>query len=330
MEQSPIEIPHYEMLVDENHIYQHLNIVDKEHIVFNYNNLETFEDLQLYSTSLFNQSVLGVSKAYESPISVQYTNHFERELAIAAVKKGTTNIGLEEVKYTVSRLGYRLTNPLDTIKRGIGIFGCSITYGIGIPEDRLFINLLQKEVKQPIHNFGIPGGSVQKIAKSFVSLNNFYKLKKAIFLIPAMHRFEHMGEEVRNGKKLIFSESYIPSFNPINEARRDVYETVYANFQDLSFFDEFIKLITLIKHNAALNGTEVHFYTWDYKIQQLVEKFKIKDLTKLGLLRFPENEDKCQGREAFDFARDGMHPGYRSQQAMYELLLPAFGKKKIL
>ncbi len=330
MEQPIVDLPHYEILMDEHDIYQYLNIVGKENLVFNYNNIKTFEDLQLFSASLFNQAVLGVSRASKSPLTVQFTNHFEKKLSIDAVKEGSTQIGLEEVKYTISKISYRLTNPLDTIKKGIGIFGCSITYGIGVPEDMLFINQLQKEIKQPVHNFGIPGGSVQKIMKSFISINNFYKLKKAIFLIPAMHRFEHMGEEVRKGKKMLYSESYIPSFNPVNEARRDVYEAVYSTFQELSFFDELIKIVTLIKQNAALNGTEVHFYTWDYKIQQLVERFKIEDLNKIGLLQFPENQDRYQGREAFDFARDGMHPGPRSQQAMYELLLAAFGKKKIL
>lgn len=330
MEQPTVTIPHYELITDEFDTYLHLNMIEKEHIVFNYNNIKTFEDLQLYTFSVFNQSVLGVSRAHGSDITVQYTNHFEKGLSEIAVEKGNTQISLEEVKYRVSRLGYRLMNPLDTIKRGVGFFGCSITYGIGVPDDILFTNLLQEKVGYPVHNFGIPGASIQKIAKSFVSVNNFYKLEKAIFILPALQRFEHIGEEEVKGRKQIFSESYIPSFNPVNASRRDVFEAVYGTFHELSFFDEYVKLAALIRTNAALNGTEVHFYTWDYRVQQLVERFKVEDLTKIKLINFPENEDRFQGKPAFDFARDGLHPGPRSQKAMYKALLPALEKKTIL
>lgn len=330
MEQPTVTLPHYEVLLDQYEIYEYLNLENKEHLIFNYNNIKTFDDLQLYSFSLLNQSVLGVSNVHDSGITVQYTSPHEKEKSLIAAEKGLTNIGLDDVKYTVSKLGYRLTHPLDTIPQGIGIFGCSITYGIGMSEDKLFINLLEKEVQKPLHNFGIPGASIQKIAKCFISINNFYKLKKAIFLLPAMHRFEYIGEEEVKGKNLIFSESYIPSFEPINKSRREVYKLVYGNFHEVTFFDEYIKMLTLVLQNAKLNGTEVTFFTWDFKVQELVQKFKVQGLEEIGKLHFPENEDAFKGNKVTDFARDGAHPGLRSQKAMFELILPAFGKKKLL
>ncbi len=330
MEQPSVEKPHYEILLNEYEIYGYLSRIGKEDLVFNYNNLKSFEDLQLFSQSILNQSVLGVSNEHKAPLTVQYTSHFEKEQSIEAVKQGLTGIGLDEVRYTVSQLGYRLVNPLDTVYRGIGIFGCSITYGIGMPEDKLFTNLLQQHIKEPIHNFGIPGAAIQKIAKSFISINNFYKLKKAIIIIPALYRFEHMGEDLVMDRKHLFSESYIPGFEPVNKNRREVWETVYSNFGDIAFFDELIKTITLIVQNAKINKTELHFYSWDYKVIEYVKKYKIEDLTPIPLLHFPENQEAIQGKKVFDFARDGAHPGVRSQKSMYEAILPAFGERKML
>ena len=309
MEKSNIEIPHYEILLNEYEVYEYLNKLGKENLVFNYNRLNSFEDLSLFSQCLLNQAVLGVNNPYNCAITVQYTSHYEKEISLKAVEQGRTNIKLDEVKYTVSRLGYRLTNPLDTINRGIGIFGCSITYGIGMSEENLFISLLEQHIKEPIHNFGIPGASVQKIAKSFISINNFYKLKKAIIILPSLHRFEHIGEDSTKGKNLIFSESYIPGFEPINKNRHEVWKTVYSTFGDLAFFDEFIKTVTLIVQNARLNKTEVHFFSWDYRVIELVKKYKVEDLNLITQLHFPENHELVLGKKVSDFARDGAHQG---------------------
>lgn len=330
MEQSTVEIPHYDMLINEYEVYEYLNKLGKEDLVFNYNNIKSFEDLQLFSQSILNQSVLGVNNTHNTPFTVSYTNFFEKEKSLEAVKQGLTNIKLDDVKYTVSSLGYRLVNPLETIHKSIGVFGCSITYGIGMPENKLFTNLLQEHIKEPIHNFGIPGASVQKVAKSFISINNFYKLKKAIIILPALHRFEHMGEDLIMGKNLLFSESYIPGFEPVNKNRREVWKTVYSTFGDIAFFDQFIRTITLIVQNAKINKTELHFYSWDYQVVHLAKKYKVEDLGPIMLLHFPENQEAVQGKKVFDFARDGAHPGLRSQKSMYETLLSAFREKKML
>jgi hypothetical protein len=331
MEQDNIVLPHYELFFNEHEIYEYLQLVDKEHLVFSYDDIKTFEDLQLFSQTILNRSVLGCVRSSDEDITVQYTNLLEKEGSILAVANNLTDIKLDEVKYTVSKLGYRLTNPLSTIENGIGVFGCSITYGIGMTEDKMLTTLLQQELKQPVHNFGIPGGSIQKIAKAFISINNFYKLKKAIFIIPAMHRFEYIGEELMGKKLVLFSESYVPSFEPINKRRKEVYEAVYGNFHDITFFDELIKMITLIKQNAKLNNTEVNFYTWDYKIEQLAAKYKLPDFAKSPQIRFPENEEAHQGKKVSDYARDGKHPGKRSQKAMADLLLTySFNRKKVI
>lgn len=331
MEQSNIETKHYEILLNQYEIYEYLREVGKEHLVFNYNNLGSFEDLQLFSQSMLNKAVLGSINSHEDIITIQYTSPLEKEKSILAVKQGITNIKLDEVKYTVSKLGYRLVNPLSTVKNGIGVFGCSITYGIGMPEDQIFTTLLQNRINKPVHNFGIPGASIQKIAKSFISINNFYKLKKAIFILPAMHRFEYIGEEEKDGRVILFNESYVPSFDPINKKRREVYDAVYSNFHEVTFFDEYIKMITLIKQNAKINNTEVFFFTWDYKVEHLCKKYNIKEFENSPQIRFPENEDAQAGKHVFDFARDGAHPGMRSQQRMLDVLLTnIFEGKKLI
>ena len=323
------EVTH-ETLFSEYGIYEKLRELKKYELLFNYDKIDELEDLKLFSQSILSQSVMGVVRTDTKPIKVRYTSSFEKEQSLTAQKKEKTNIGLDEVHYTVSSLGYRLTNPIESIYNGMGIFGCSITYGIGVPEHRTFSALLQNTLNKPIHNFGVPGGSIQKIRKSFISINNFFKLKEAIFVLPSMGRYELMGEEQYRGNPGIFSETYIPNYLPVNTNRIEFYKMLYTHFDDISFLDEFIKNLQLIVFNAKLNNTKLTFYTWDYKLQNLAVIYNIEELKNSPKIRFPENEENVQHPNSVrDFARDGLHPGYRGHNSVYEVLLSDSFKKNL-
>jgi len=320
----------YEVVHNEYDIFAEIESRNKAHILFDPANVKTLNDLQLYSRTILNRSIVGASIEALESFTVRYTSYEEKEITLEAAKKGTTNIGIEDVHYTISPLGYRLTNPLESIHNSTGIFGCSITYGTGIPEDKTISNMLQESIKSPVHNFGVPGGSIQKIRKAFISINNYYKLKTAIFIFPSMSRFEFLGKEPVDKVDTIFSEGYVPAFDPINPARRSFYEALYTHYQDITFFDEFNKNLQLIKANAETNNTQLQLFTWDYVLQDLATYYKIRELEKRPLIRFIENDELQRGEKVTDFARDGLHPGLRSQRSILDLLLRKMGKGKLL
>lgn len=290
-------------------IMHHLRRIKKEHLLFNYDNLESYEDLKLFCTYLLSQSVLGIGTSKQHLPKIRFTTPYEKETSLKAIKDKITNLKVDDVSYNISDLGFRLENPLDFIGRGVGMFGCSITYGIGVPEDKTFSAQLQQKIGPPVYNFGIPGAGIQKITKAFIALNNHYKLKAAVFIMPSMHRFEYMGLEAFDE---IFSESYVPNFEPINPNRKHVYDLTYTHYDDIHFLDQFVKHIALIKANAKVNGTRVYFLTWDSRLRDLAGDYKIQDLTSYKIVHFPEIQEKVNGVTVKDFARDGLHPGVRS------------------
>ncbi len=315
-----------EFWFEDPSIMSYLREVKREDILFNYDNLETLEELQLFCKYLLNQSVLGIGTEQKSRDRIRFTTPIEKQQSLKAIAEKTTNIKADDVLYTVSDLGFRLDNPLDFITKGVSVFGCSITYGIGIPTEKTFCGQLQKLIELPVYNFGVPGAGIQKITKAFIALNNQFKLKTAIFVLPSMHRFELIGLDEFDE---LFTESYVPNFTPINPSRQAIYDLAYTHFDDIHFLNETVKHTAMIKANAKANGTEVHFLTWDANLRNLASDYKVKDLTKYKIVNFIEIQEKVQGLRVTDFARDGLHPGLRSHTNIANYLYHAIFKRKL-
>ena len=60
-------------------------------------------------------------------------------------------------------------------------FGCSITFGIGVPESARWTNLLGKKMNKKVMNFGYPGGSVTSICNTIIHYCMNNKMPKEIF-----------------------------------------------------------------------------------------------------------------------------------------------------
>jgi hypothetical protein len=311
---------------EDTGIMAYLRKIGREDILFNYDNLNSLEDLQNFCKYLLCQSVIGIGTEKESLTNVRFTTPMEKEHSLKAIKEGTTNLKAQDVSYNISELGFRLENPIDFIGKGVGVFGCSVTYGIGVPAEKTFCAQLQEKTGLPVYNFGIPGGGIQKITKAFVALNNQFKLKTAVFIMPSMHRFELIGLEDFDE---IYTESYVPHFTPVNADRQAIYDLAYTHYDNLDFLDEFVKNMALIKANAKVHGTEVHFLTWDLALRDLAATYQIKDLLKYRIVHFLETSEKVQGLKVTDFARDGYHPGLRTQTSIANYLYYAIFKSKL-
>lgn len=290
--------------MDASTIFQIIKNKNKEEILFKYCDFNDFEDLRLFSLYLLNKSTNTIC---ESPKRFTYMSTHEEKQTEDAIKNNLTNIKIDDVRYDTCELGYRISNPLEGIKNSIGVFGCSYTFGIGIPYDKTYTHLLQERLGVPVYNFGIPGSGIQKITKSFCSINGFYKLKTAIFVLPSLYRYEFLKEE---GDYFI-QEDLIPNYPPYT--LKKTYELLYSEFGDVTFFNEYIKHIHLIKLNAKIHGTKVYFTTWCGVTLDLLKKYNV-DYFEPAKIRFLESERSHSGEKINDFARDGMHPGLKSHE----------------
>lgn len=88
--------------------------------------------------------------------------------------------------YYINKNGYR--GILDSDSEILGA-GCSITFGIGVPEEWIWTNILGKKNHQSITNLGYPGASIEKICNSIISYVATKKRPKKIFcFFPSLFR----------------------------------------------------------------------------------------------------------------------------------------------
>ena len=283
---------------------------NKLNVILNYNDIKTYNDLKLFSHfQMKNISDTDIFHCFQCPAKIPFLSKREKNLAIECIKKGVTDIGIDEVLYEFNELGYRGSNDIKNLKNSIGTFGCSYTFGEAMPEEKTFTYILQNKLKEPIFNFGIPGASIQKITKTFCTINNYYKLKKAIFVLPSLYRYEHI---YKIKEKYIDSIDFLPSWPMEVDGSTDSYYSVYNSYDDFTFLNEFIKNINLIKQNAKINETDIILSTWDPTLYQYMKDLKIGNPDNLLKIRFLENERKGNGENVTTFARDGAHPGLES------------------
>jgi hypothetical protein len=301
---------------------------NKLDVILNYNNIRTFDDLKLFSHfQMKNISDTDIFDNFQCPTKIQFLSKREKEIAFESIKKGITNIGIDEVLYEFNELGYRGSNNIKNLKNSIGTFGCSYTFGEAMPEEKTFTYILQDKINQPIFNFGIPGGSIQKITKTFCSINNYYKLKKAIFVLPSLYRYEHI---YNMNKKYIDSIDFLPSWPMEVNGSTDSYYSIYNSYDDFTFLNEFIKNINLIKQNAKINETDIILSTWDPTLYEYMKDLKIGNPDNLIKIQFLENERKGHGENVTNYARDGVHPGLESHTHSAELIYNFIKNNKII
>lgn len=61
-----------------------------------------------------------------------------------------------KIEYKINSHGFR-TKHFDQVDRPIVCFGCSFTYGVGLPEEYTWPGIVSKHFNIPVYNLGVPG-----------------------------------------------------------------------------------------------------------------------------------------------------------------------------
>ena len=292
-----------------NIIFKLLKDYKKEYLIFD-QNIESALDLKLVCNYLTNN--VSSNRDRTVPVTLDFLYSSEKEDSIKAIKNNLTKFKLEDVNYEINELGFRMKISMEKIRNSIGIFGCSYTFGVGVPNEHTYTNLLNNNLDETICNFGIPGAGIQKITKAFMAINSFYQLKKAVFVLPSLYRYEF----VRSKNDVIEILDLIHNYR----TEENIFQCIYENFDDVTFLNEYFKNLNLIRYNAKIYGTEVIFLTWCGKTFDLDRNFNtnfIKD--KIDFIEVNEINGVGSNKiEVNDFARDGSHPGVRSHKQTFE------------
>jgi hypothetical protein len=92
----------------------------------------------------------------------------------------------EQNTYEINGLGMRGEVYVDA---DVLASGCSITFGIGVPEDGRWTNILSKKMNKDVMNLGNPGNSVSTVCENIIRYCMNNKMPKEIFcLMPDFFR----------------------------------------------------------------------------------------------------------------------------------------------
>jgi len=177
--------------------------------------------------------------------------------------------------------------------------GCSVTFGLGVPELGRWTNLLSQKINKSVTNLGGPGSSVENICFTTIQycLNN--KMPKEIFcLFPDFFR----------SMVVVDKEFYKSKFNRDSMGTKDELENIFCNptiIQDnRSFFMErqnqkyiedsvsphqlilnSVMYIYMLEAFCLSNNIKLYWTTWDpassYILEELgkIKDFKLKNFT---------------------------------------------------
>lgn len=137
-------------------------------------------------------------------------------------KNPKASIESHGVMYTYNNYGFRdedFTECADIL-----ISGCSQTWGVGIPKEYRFSDLIQNNTTQSVHNIAFPGNSVSGIVRLIFSYIKQFGNPKSIYcMMPPFERFEvvpdlerFLLEDIKNANpknRDLFSPILVATYN---------------------------------------------------------------------------------------------------------------------
>lgn len=217
--------------------------------------------------------------------------------------------------YNVSKLGYRGNNIPSLIE--LAAFGCSYTFGQGLPEELTWHNIVANELSYVSYNFGQPAANVKSIADIFFILLNHVKIKHAVFLLPPYHRLQ-VASSINGKVELI---PILPNYKGLFESGFPISSNeIYRSLSDETLLNIFKDTIYTIEVIADIYDCKVHFSSWDHMTYNFLSSM---DLTSTLLPEWnsafnPTTEESLEN----DFARDKLHPGPKHHKKWAKQIIP--------
>jgi hypothetical protein len=179
--------------------------------------------------------------------------------------------------------------------------GCSITFGIGVPELGRWTNLLEKKINKDILNLGNTGASVQNICTTLIQYCMNNKMPKEIFCVmPDFFRRvvvvdkEFYRSRVKRDGTEINDELGYTFCGPKIHTEKDC---IYMYIEDQIYIEDSISphqlildainSIYILESFCLTNNIKIHWTTWDLPTSTILQElnknkdFKLKNFVPL-------------------------------------------------
>ncbi len=209
----------------------------------------------------------------------------------------------KEVLYEYNSFGYR-TKEFDDLNNDYFIcFGCSNTEGIGLEYDKIWSNLLSKEINFDLFNLGMGGSSIDYQYMNTVLLQK--KIKKSskkpkfvVYLWPSQERASFGYYEEGNNNIDIITPNYVKLENTIKNDFFEWYKVGYILNEGEKHRQNFFSIASSNSIWENMNVPVINM-TFD-------ERLKNFENESLGITLITPIKD--------DFARDMSHYGNKTQE----------------
>lgn len=219
-----------------------------------HNQAKLLEDLLEYTSIGWNSEVKPDSY-------VRYMSEHEKQ---------TSKKLKNDWDYYINPYGYRGHWKLKTNSKKIAFFGCSITFGVGVPFENTFSNLVESYYKSgdvESINLGLPGSGIQRIAKLVSASTNIFNFDAVVLTLPSSSRF-------------LISDNYnllidiVPRFT--SQDYKKAYKLIYNHFGNSTLDMYYVDYIHWI--NKELSSVpKVLWGSWDPYSYSIIQEVIKKD-----------------------------------------------------
>ena len=213
----------------------------------------------------------------------------------------------EDFDYKLSELGFRDKNLVDDVDFDIdlAVFGCSYTFGIGLPQNTIWYNQLDSNLTT--YNFGQPGASIKVIADIFHIVSSHIKIKKAVFLLPnytrSMVAYNNPERQKDSDAEFVHLLPNMARLPTLYKQYQDIHNAYYKYTSDNEFVRVMKDEVYLIEQMSKFKNIELFLSSWDNPTYRILSSMNLRYATILKQFTWPIDESKKV------LARDKMHAG---------------------
>jgi len=205
----------------------------------------------------------------------------------------------EDFDYVLNYQGFRMPKTPNNVD--IGVFGCSFTFGTGMPVERMWHSILGKELNKSVGNFGVGGTSATTALDLFLILSKHVKMDTAIFLLP---QFERVQLAARNNNDN--SVNYLTVI-PNHESRLCKQygidgDAVFKALTAEHLYNTVKEKLYIAEIIAKQRGIKMYVTSWGAEAYEFMERMNLRHASLLPVWFHPVEI-------GIDLARDGQHPG---------------------
>lgn len=155
----------------------------------------------------------------------------------------------DSITYRFNNYGYRgIDFDTNCTKPKILCLGCSITFGIGLPENEIWLSHIQSYFPSHIvYNLGIPGGSPDTVTRILTNCCNILNPKLVLILWPSKNRFETYKDP---------KDGYITPHGPWSLTKENC--EFFHNMESYNQFEKNRILVKLLKSTYNFNLQEIN------------------------------------------------------------------------